>query len=467
VSEQEKFRLTRKERNIYALTSMPNAVLAGIFSLLYVDFFWDNLALNQWYFISAQILYAVVNSLNDFYFGRISDNTNFRKWGSRRLIYIKWGGILWGLFFFLAWIPWSQTNQIVIFVQYLIIICCFDTMLSLVWLVWLALMSELTENLDERNVMGLNNSYYSIPGYILVGVGFLLFQYLDSLLIFQIFAGVCAVLSAVTYFYVGKSLKERPELYYKQEKIPLFKSLREVLKSRSYVTMTVFRVFNQLSGALATSFAFTYLFWLGDVYFYIAFAGVFISIIGSIIYKKLSEKIEIKKLVVWGRSIQILINVITFVILQFPGFEFIIWITIIVNGMLGGYMVFDTPIMSLVIDEDEVVNKQRREGLILGTNAFFNKIAESIAPILGTSILLIFGFKQGELSQTNEAILGIKILFLIVPAIINFIALLGIAFFPIYGKKLEKLQDDLKALHIIKTQEFKELQRSESDPKFD
>ena len=127
VSTQEIFRLTRKERNIYSLTHLPNSLLSGIFSLLYVDFYWDNLALNQWYFVGAQILYAIVNSLNDFYFGRMSDNTKFQKWGSRRLIYIKWGGVLWGLFFFLAWIPWSQTNQIVIFIQYLIIICCFDT----------------------------------------------------------------------------------------------------------------------------------------------------------------------------------------------------------------------------------------------------------------------------------------------------------------------------------------------------
>ncbi|TFG18657.1 MAG: MFS transporter [Promethearchaeota archaeon] len=445
---------------------MPNVVLAGLFSLLYVDFYWNKLSLNHWVFVGAQILYAVVNSLNDFYFGTISDKTNFQKWGSRRLIYIKWGGILWGLFFFLAWIPWGN-NDIVLFVQYLLIICCFDTMLSLVWLVWLALMAELTDNLEERNVMSLNNTYYSIPGYVLIGVGFLLFQNLDSLLIFQIFAGVCAILSAVAYFYIGKSLKERPELYVKQEKIPLLKSLKEVLKSRSYVTMTIFRVFNQLSGALSTSFAFAYLFWLGDGYFYIAFAGAGFGVIGAMINKKLSEKIEMKKLVIWGRSLQILINIATFFILLVPDFKFVIWINIVVTGILGGYSLFDTPIMSLVVDEDEVINRQRREGLILGTNAFFNKIAESIAPILGTSILLIFGFKQGELTQTPEAYFGIKILFLIVPSIVNFIALLGILFFPLHGKKLEELQENLHSMHVIKEEEYNDIPRSEAKFRID
>jgi GPH family glycoside/pentoside/hexuronide:cation symporter len=128
-------------------------------------------------------------------------------------------------------------------------------------------------------------------------------------------------------------------------------------------------------------------------------------------------------------------------------------------------MVFDTPIMSLVMDEDEIVHGQRREGLILGTNAFFNKIAESLAPILGTTILLIFGFEQGGLTQSPEAIFGIKVLFLIVPAIVNFIALSGIVFFPIYGKNLEKLQTKLHELHFAKEEAYKKLPNTESDGK--
>jgi Na+/melibiose symporter-like transporter len=194
----------------------------------------------------------------------------------------------------------------------------------------------------------------------------------------------------------------------------------------------------------------------------VGFGAVFIGVLGSVIYKQLSKKIEIKTLVVWGRSLQIILSLVTFGLLFIPGLDFVVWITIVVNGILGGFMVFDTLIMSLVMDEDEIVHGQRREGLILGTNAFFNKIAESIAPILGTTILLIFGFKQGELTQSPGAILGIKVLFLIVPAIVNFIALLGIIFFPIYGENLKNLQIKLHVLHSAKEKEYQKLSDSNS-----
>jgi len=201
---KESFQLTRKERIIYSLTDLPNILLAGIFSLTYVNFFWDDLGLKQFYFVLGQAIYLVINSLNDFYFGRISDKTNFQRWGSRRLIYIKWGGVLWTIVFFSMWFPWSYTNQIIIFFHFLVSICAFDMMLSLVWLVWLALMPELTESVDERNKMALNNQYFLIIGAFPVLIAFLIFE--SGLIPFQIFVGICALLCGICCYYIGLKL---------------------------------------------------------------------------------------------------------------------------------------------------------------------------------------------------------------------------------------------------------------------
>jgi len=92
VVNKNKYNLTSKESFIYSLSNFANIILSGIFSLTYINFFWDDLKLQQFYFSMGLIIYAIVNSLNDFYLGRISDNTNAERWGSRRLIYIKWGG---------------------------------------------------------------------------------------------------------------------------------------------------------------------------------------------------------------------------------------------------------------------------------------------------------------------------------------------------------------------------------------
>ena len=107
---KEGYNLTSQERLTYSLTQLANIILAGIFELTYVNFFWDDLKLQQFYFSIGLIIYAIVNSLNDFYLGRMSDNTNAEKWGGRRLIYIKFGGILWVFVLFAMWFPWSYTN---------------------------------------------------------------------------------------------------------------------------------------------------------------------------------------------------------------------------------------------------------------------------------------------------------------------------------------------------------------------
>jgi GPH family glycoside/pentoside/hexuronide:cation symporter len=446
---KESFKLTRKERFIYSLTNLPNILLAGIFGLTYVNFFWNDLGLQQAFFVTGQVIYAIVNSLNDFYFGRISDKTNFQRWGSRRLIYIKWGGVLWAIIFFSMWFPWSYTNQIIIFIHFIVSICAFDMMLSLVWLVWLALMPELTESTDERNKMAMNNQYFQIIGAFPVLIAFLI--YYSGLITFQIFTGICALFCGICYYYIGSKLKERPEFHVNQESIPLLRALKEVLKSKSYISMTLFRIFNQLNLALGLSFLFAYIYVLSvdlltaSLFYYVI--STFIAVIGYLIYKKLSLKHEMRTLILRGRMVQIALSVIGFFIILIPGLEILIWVFLVAGSIVGGFMLFDYPVMMLVTDEDELNYGNRREGLILGTNAFFNKIAESIGPIIGTTVLLLFGFERDNLIQTPLAIIGIKFLFLIVQAIINLLGLVSIYYFPLYGNTLKELQSKLMLMH--------------------
>ncbi|MFX0009869.1 MAG: MFS transporter [Candidatus Hermodarchaeota archaeon] len=454
---KEGYNLSKKGRILYSLTNLPNIILSGIFGLTYVNYFWDDLQLQQTLFVIGQVIYAFVNSLNDFYFGRITDKTNVKKWGSRRLIYIKWGGVLWALVFFLTWFPWSYSNQIIIFLQFIICICAFDMMLSLVWLVWIALMPELTESNDERNKMALNNQIFLIIGAFPVLLAFLI--YASGLLTFQIFAGICAIICGVCYYYIGSTLKERPALYINQDSVPLLKALKEVLKTRSYISMTLFRVFNQLNLALGLSFMFAYIyilsvdFTMASFFYYLIIT--FVALLGYLIYKKLSMNKDMRTLILWGRVIQISINLVGFFIILLPGVDFLVWIFLTINSIVSGFMLFDYPVMMLVTDEDEILNNERREGLILGTNAFFNKIAESIGPIVGTSILLLFGFIRDQPTQTPFALIGIKFLLLVVPSIINLAGLISIYFFPLHGKALEELHKKILILHKEKNELYK------------
>lgn len=443
------YNLNHQERFLYAIVFFPNIVLAGIFSLNYVNFFWDNLKLQQTFFSLGLFIYAVVNSLNDFYLGRLSDKTNVERWGGRRMIYMKWGGPLWAFIFFSMWFPWSYTNQIMIFIHFLASLIGFDMMLSIVWLVWTAVLPELTENVEERNNIMLYSYFFSILGVFPVLIAFLIFE--TSLMLFQIFAGICALICGICYYVVGTKLKERPELYKEQEVIPLKKALKEMFKLKSFVGDTIYRSFNQINITMSTAFIFAYVFIMGvDLLtgsLLISFNSTFMSFLGNYIYTKLSKKRDMRQLIIWGKSITIVLLISGFFIIYYTGLFILIWIFLFTSGIIGGYGLFDYPLLMLVTDDDEIINGTRREGTIIGTNVLFIKITESLAPILGTSMLLYFGFIQGASIQSVSALTGILILFFILTAIVHFFALLGILYFPLYGDYLKDMNKNLRIIH--------------------
>ncbi|MBD3194836.1 MAG: MFS transporter [Candidatus Lokiarchaeota archaeon] len=453
---EDQFKLTRRERTIYSLVNFPNIILSGIFSLTYVNFFWDDLGLQQILFTLGQVIYAIVNSVNDFYGGRISDKTDFKKWGSRRLVYIKWGGLLWAFLFFSMWFPWSYNNQIIIFIHFVVSICAFDMLLSLVWLVWMALMPELTESTKERNQMALNNQLFLIIGALPVLLSFLIYEM--GLLTFQIYAGICALISAICYFYAGSKLEERPELYEDQVDLGLITAIKEVISNRSFLSVTSFRVFYHINMSLGLSFVFAYFYIFGVDYILASLLyyllSTVVALIGYLIYKRLSEKYEMRTLMIYGGILQIIFNIIGFFVILPRELEILIWLFLIMNFIAQGYVLFDYPVLSLVTDSDEVQNNKRREGLILGTNAFFLKIGESIGPIFGTSILLLFGFIRNAPSQDFIAIVGIKFLLLIVQSIFILLGVISLYYFPLHGKELGDLRKKIAEIHEKKSEKY-------------
>ena len=275
---------------------------------------------------------------------------------------------------------------------------------------------------------------------------------------FQIFVGIMALISAVLYFIVGSSLHERPELY-KQEEVPgLVTSIKEVLKSRSFITFVSFNFFryvNMLMG-LTFIFAFIYIFGFDLLTASLLFImnGIVFGWLGSIIYISLARRIEMQTLIIRGRLLSITVAIIGFLVVIQPGTDLYIWIFLALGTLVGGYNLFNYPYLMLVTDEDEVTHGFRREGMFLGTNALFIKFGDSVAAIIGTSVLLYFGFVRDAPTQPPEAIFGIKFLFFIVPAIMNVFGLICIYKFPLHGEYLKEMRVKLIELHKNKTEAY-------------
>jgi len=447
-------KLPRKDIFVYAVGNISNTLLAGIFLLMYVNFFWNYLGLNQTLFVIGQIIYAIINAFNDPITGNISDHTNKEKWGSRRLIYIKWFGPLWAIFFFFIWIPWSQVDQIIIFIHFLFSVCIFDTFLSLIVGLYMSLMSEMTDSIKMRYKL----SFFSNIALFIAGIPIVFAQTLfdAGLQAFQIFNGVIAVISVIIYVIVVRNLKERPELKLEHD-YNLFQAMKVVLKSKAFLTRTGYIFCGNIARAMGLSFLFAFMFILGfgpiiPLLFMAATMGI--GFISQMIYMKFENKWGLRKTILVFKSFLILANLISFIIVINIESTILVWICIIIVSLFSGFGVFDFVLLTLAIDEDEIKYGSRRESIFQGTSSLLFKPADSIGPIIATSILLAFGFVTGSSLQHSMALTGIKFLLFVVPSLLHALSLIFIYLFPYHGEALEILHKNLLDLHGKKKKDY-------------
>jgi len=438
-------KLSRRNLWGYAIGAIPNGLLTLIFTLKYIEYFYEKLQLSPILFIIGQIIYLVVNALNDPLLGQLSDRTNPMRWGSRRKIYIKYGAPIWALTFMLVWIPWSFNNQVIIFLHFIISICLFDTMLTLVVLVWLALLPEMTSDLDERNK---GNFLALVLGAIVILPTFLIVGGLDpTSLEFRVFMLIIAIFSTILLLITAFLCEESPE-FRKDEGLPLWKAVKETLKLRSFQLYMGYIVCDAFIGSIGLSYLFVYLLILGEggllYYFIILF---FLGYGSNFLCMKLRPKWGMHKIILRFGAIKIIGTLIFFILLLFIDAQGFVLTGFAILTFFGGYTIFNTPILYLSIDEDELNHKSRREGMFFGIDALIHKPTQSIGPIVATIILEAFNYVKDSDIQPDSAYLGIKILMLLVPVIVSAVGLIFIYFYPIHGEKLDKMREQLKILH--------------------
>jgi GPH family glycoside/pentoside/hexuronide:cation symporter len=448
-------KLSRKNLWGYAFGAIPTALLAFIFGLKYVEFFYDDLALLPSFFIFGQVIYMTINALNDPLSGQLSDQTNRERWGSRRLIYIRYGGPIWALTFLLVWFPWSLNNQLIIFLHYVISICAFDTMLTLVILVWLAVLPEMTPDIDERNKAQFLGT---VLGTIVVLPIFIVIAPIrpntDE---FRFLMIIFAIISTVFLLLTAQMCEEQPE--FQDDKVYTLKeSIKATFKSRAFVIYVGFYFCQNLLGSLGLSYFFVYLLllesltpavWGVDIILLFFVIYFFIGYAGNIAAIKLQPRWGMRTIMLRFGVVKVISSLILFMIVLMPSLEWLMWFGLVVTSFSGGYGIFHIPFQYLAIDEDEVLYGSRREGMFIGVMALLTKPATSMGPIIATFILTTYGYVQGgDLEiQPASVFFGIKILWLLIPAIVAAISLISVYYYPLHGAKLSEMQEKLAKLH--------------------
>jgi GPH family glycoside/pentoside/hexuronide:cation symporter len=145
-----------------------------------------------------------------------------------------------------------------------------------------------------------------------------------------------------------------------------------------------------------------------------------------------------------GLLLASLAMILTFFLPQGPT-VLIFFLAILAGIGFSGQWVFPGSMVPDVVEIDEQETGERREGVYFGLWAFSGKFTGALGIAVGGWALSLFGYVE-NVAQTDTALLGIRLFFGLVPAIIIIIATTPLLFrYPITRDSHERLVRELEA----------------------
>jgi GPH family glycoside/pentoside/hexuronide:cation symporter len=162
--------LSFKTKLAFGAGDMGPAITANLLAFFLLFFFTNVAGLNPALAGSVLMIGKIWDAVNDPIIGVLSDRTH-SKWG-RRLPWILWGAIPFGVFFFLEWlVPHfsdnPDVNQWGLFGYYVLVSIVFNSFYTMVNLPYTALTAEITQDYNERTSLNSFRFLFSIGGSIL------------------------------------------------------------------------------------------------------------------------------------------------------------------------------------------------------------------------------------------------------------------------------------------------------------
>jgi len=451
--------LSKKTKIGYSFGYLGMVLAQWTFSTYIFFFYASVIGLDPLWIGFALGILGIWDMFNDPIMGHISDKTKTR-WGRRRP-YIIFGTIPLVISFILLW--WNPfTDWLMIFLYFLFIMVVFEWMFTLVSLAYSSLFPELTSDIDERLEIAGYLEFFDIIALI---VGFVLSLLLVAIFIeigytpiiaWPMMATILGIVIAISAFTAAAVTKER-EIFYKSEALPFLEALKYTWKNKAFRIVALAWLcisIAYVTAAAAAIFFATYVLKLSELETAIILLFTFLTAIPSLyLWFRLSKKFDpvqttMMAMTLFGISFVIFLFVVNL-------FMFIIGIAIFGIG-LAGVILLPQTLYADVIDEDETITGVRREGMYQGIRAFIAKGSVSLSYVTMGIILSTTGFQSGATTQSESALLGIRLLMGLIPAVVMFIGILIYIKYPLKGERLEKVKAEVIQMHQQKQKDLEQ-----------
>jgi len=235
------------------------------------------------------------------------------------------------------------------------------------------------------------------------------------------------------------SIRERPveEVGKKQG---LWQGLRGVAHNRPFIILLVSYTVSAFGNNLPATLILYYVEYvleskLADLFLLIYFVTGVLFLPGWILLSR-----RLGKKWTWIASMGVNTGAFVGVFFLGPGDAWIYGILVFVSGIgLGATLAIPSAMQADVIDYDELLSGERREGQYIGLWSVTKKLAAALGVGLTLSILGAVGYTP-NVEQSEQVRLTLRILYALVPSVCNIVALLIALAYPISLKRHEEIK---------------------------
>jgi glycoside/pentoside/hexuronide:cation symporter, GPH family len=445
-------KLPFKTKLAYGAGDLGPAITANISIFFLLVFFTNVAGIPAGLAGSILMIGKIWDAVNDPMVGFLTDKTKSRRWG-RRLPWLLYGAIPFGIFFFLQWIvprfSAEQSNNIwPLFWYYVAIGVISQVFYTVVNLPYTAMTPELTQDYDERTSLNSFRFTFSIGGSILSLIlsKIIFSQIADRQQQYIVLAAVCTIVSILSLYWCVFGTRDRILAFEAKRiqleeppSIPFGQQLKIVFTNRPFLFVIGIYLFSWLGVQVTASII---------PYFVVNCMNlqesdvptVMIAVQGTalvmlFVWDALSKKVGKKVVYFMGMSLWI-IAAAGLYFLQ-PGQIGLMYLMAVMAGfgVSTAYLVPWSMIPD-VIELDELQTGQRREGIFYGFMVLLQKFGLAFGLFLVGNALQIYGFKSSVAgsplpSQPDSALLAIRIAIGPLPTICLICGLFLTYFYPI------------------------------------
>ena len=234
-----------------------------------------------------------------------------------------------------------------------------------------------------------------------------------------------APLIVATCWWCVLSIKELPQRV-RETRVSFWQGLRQVTRNRPFVILLVAYTISAVGNNLPATLILYYVQYvlqsdLADLFLLIYFATGILFLPGWILVSgRTSKKFA------WLASMVVNTGAFIGVFFLGPGDALIYGVLVFISGIgFGATLAIPSAIQADVIDYDELLTGERREGQYIGLWSIAKKLAAAVGVGVGLSVLGLAGYTP-NVEQSEQVRLTLRTLYALVPSICNILAF-GIA----------------------------------------